>query len=116
MTTTLQRRESASLWEQFCQWVTSTENRLYVGWLPGGQHRWIFPQLSPEFLQVAVENAGRGGGAVQQVGGSLFPLGQAVEAQIGQVGVARDQPVEGLQGEALAGGVDGGQPVAATQL
>ena len=25
MTTTLQRRESASLWEQFCQWVTSTE-------------------------------------------------------------------------------------------
>jgi CRP/FNR family cyclic AMP-dependent transcriptional regulator len=32
MTTTLQQRESASLWEQFCQWVTSTENRLYVGW------------------------------------------------------------------------------------
>ncbi|MDB9524529.1 photosystem II q(b) protein, partial [Oscillatoria sp. CS-180] len=32
MTTTLQQRQSASLWEQFCQWVTSTENRLYVGW------------------------------------------------------------------------------------
>ncbi|WP_035991211.1 hypothetical protein [Leptolyngbya sp. KIOST-1] len=32
MTTTLQRQQSASLWEQFCQWVTSTENRLYVGW------------------------------------------------------------------------------------
>jgi photosystem II P680 reaction center D1 protein len=32
MTTTLQRRESASLWERFCDWVTSTENRLYVGW------------------------------------------------------------------------------------
>ncbi|HZG39408.1 MAG TPA: photosystem II q(b) protein, partial [Nodosilinea sp.] len=32
MTTTLQQRESASLWEQFCQWVTSTENRLYIGW------------------------------------------------------------------------------------
>jgi photosystem II P680 reaction center D1 protein len=31
MTTTLQRRESANLWEQFCQWVTSTENRLYIG-------------------------------------------------------------------------------------
>ena len=31
-TTTLQKRESASLWEQFCQWVTSTDNRLYVGW------------------------------------------------------------------------------------
>jgi photosystem II P680 reaction center D1 protein len=30
MTTTLQ--QSASLWEQFCQWVTSTENRLYIGW------------------------------------------------------------------------------------
>ncbi len=32
MTTTLQQRESASLWEQFCQWITSTNNRLYVGW------------------------------------------------------------------------------------
>ena len=32
MTTTLQQQQSASLWEQFCQWVTSTENRLYVGW------------------------------------------------------------------------------------
>ena len=31
-TTTLQKRENASLWEQFCQWVTSTDNRLYVGW------------------------------------------------------------------------------------
>ncbi|MFN4067088.1 MAG: photosystem II q(b) protein, partial [Thermosynechococcus sp.] len=32
MTTTLQRRESANLWERFCNWVTSTDNRLYVGW------------------------------------------------------------------------------------
>jgi photosystem II P680 reaction center D1 protein len=32
MTTTLQRRESANVWQQFCQWVTSTDNRLYVGW------------------------------------------------------------------------------------
>jgi photosystem II P680 reaction center D1 protein len=32
MTTTLQRRESANLWDRFCGWVTSTENRLYVGW------------------------------------------------------------------------------------
>ncbi|MEO0987095.1 MAG: photosystem II q(b) protein, partial [Cyanobacteria bacterium J06639_14] len=32
MTTTLQQRESANLWEQFCQWITSTENRLYIGW------------------------------------------------------------------------------------
>ena len=32
MTTTLQQRESASLWEQFCQWITSTNNRIYVGW------------------------------------------------------------------------------------
>merc|ERR1712164_163731 len=32
MTTTLQRRESASFWEQFCAWITSTENRLYIGW------------------------------------------------------------------------------------
>jgi photosystem II P680 reaction center D1 protein len=32
MTTALQRREHTSLWEQFCNWVTSTENRLYIGW------------------------------------------------------------------------------------
>ncbi len=32
MTTTLERRESASLWGCFCDWVTSTENRLYIGW------------------------------------------------------------------------------------
>ena len=32
MTATLERRESASLWERFCSWITSTENRLYIGW------------------------------------------------------------------------------------
>ncbi|MEM9006623.1 MAG: photosystem II q(b) protein, partial [Cyanobacteria bacterium P01_F01_bin.86] len=32
MTSTLQTRDSAGLWERYCQWVTSTENRLYVGW------------------------------------------------------------------------------------
>jgi photosystem II P680 reaction center D1 protein len=31
MTTTIQRQQT-SLWEQFCEWVTSIENRLYVGW------------------------------------------------------------------------------------
>jgi len=32
MTTTLQQRSSANLWERFCSWVTSTDNRLYLGW------------------------------------------------------------------------------------
>ena len=32
MTATLQQRSGASAWNQFCQWVTSTNNRLYVGW------------------------------------------------------------------------------------
>ena len=32
MTTTLQQRESANVWEKFCSWVTSTDNRIYVGW------------------------------------------------------------------------------------
>jgi hypothetical protein len=32
MTATLERRESVSLWERFCGWITSTENRLYIGW------------------------------------------------------------------------------------
>jgi len=32
MTATLERRESISLWERFSSWITSTENRLYIGW------------------------------------------------------------------------------------
>jgi photosystem II P680 reaction center D1 protein len=32
MTTLMQRRSSVSLWDRFCNWITSTENRLYVGW------------------------------------------------------------------------------------
>ncbi|MEB3322167.1 MAG: photosystem II q(b) protein, partial [Synechococcaceae cyanobacterium] len=32
MTATLQQRSGASAWSQFCAWVTSTNNRLYVGW------------------------------------------------------------------------------------
>ncbi len=32
MTAILERRESASLWSKFCSWVTSTENRIYIGW------------------------------------------------------------------------------------
>lgn len=32
MTTTLQQHASANLWDRFCNWITSTENRLYIGW------------------------------------------------------------------------------------
>jgi photosystem II P680 reaction center D1 protein len=32
MTATLERRQSVSLWERFSGWITSTENRLYIGW------------------------------------------------------------------------------------
>jgi len=35
MSTTIQARQRSSslgIWEQFCQWVTSTDNRLYIGW------------------------------------------------------------------------------------
>ena len=32
MTATIAQRQSTNSWEQFCQWVTSTNNRLYVGW------------------------------------------------------------------------------------
>ncbi|HEY9851976.1 MAG TPA: photosystem II q(b) protein [Leptolyngbyaceae cyanobacterium] len=32
MATTLARPSRENLWERFCNWVTSTENRLYVGW------------------------------------------------------------------------------------
>ena len=32
--TTLQKREQGLLsgWSEFCDWVTSTNNRIYVGW------------------------------------------------------------------------------------
>merc|ERR1712146_616506 len=32
MTTTIQQRSGANGWQSFCEWVTSTNNRLYVGW------------------------------------------------------------------------------------
>ena len=32
MTAILERRESTSLWARFCEWITSTENRIYIGW------------------------------------------------------------------------------------
>ncbi|MBA0722087.1 hypothetical protein Golax_009568, partial [Gossypium laxum] len=32
MTAILERRESKSLWGCFCNWITSTKNRLYIGW------------------------------------------------------------------------------------
>ncbi|MEH2161324.1 MAG: photosystem II q(b) protein, partial [Nostoc sp.] len=32
MTATLQRRESANVWDRFCEWITSTNNRIYIGW------------------------------------------------------------------------------------
>ena len=32
MTATIATRSNSNLWEQFCSWITSTNNRLYVGW------------------------------------------------------------------------------------
>jgi photosystem II P680 reaction center D1 protein len=32
MTATIAQQRGSNTWEQFCEWVTSTNNRLYVGW------------------------------------------------------------------------------------
>ncbi|KAI4984141.1 hypothetical protein ZWY2020_046513 [Hordeum vulgare] len=32
MTAILERRESTSVWGRFCNWITSTKNRLHIGW------------------------------------------------------------------------------------
>jgi photosystem II P680 reaction center D1 protein len=32
MTATLSQQRQSNTWEQFCSWITSTNNRLYVGW------------------------------------------------------------------------------------
>jgi photosystem II P680 reaction center D1 protein len=32
MTATISQQRQSNTWEQFCNWITSTNNRLYVGW------------------------------------------------------------------------------------
>ncbi|KAL5067400.1 hypothetical protein RYX36_018287 [Vicia faba] len=32
MTAILERRDSENLWGRFCNWITNTENHLYIGW------------------------------------------------------------------------------------
>jgi photosystem II P680 reaction center D1 protein len=32
MTATISIQKQNNLWEQFCNWITSTDNRIYVGW------------------------------------------------------------------------------------
>ena len=32
MSATLSKQQQSNTWDQFCNWVTSTDNRLYVGW------------------------------------------------------------------------------------
>ncbi|MBU6344912.1 MAG: photosystem II q(b) protein, partial [Cyanobacteria bacterium REEB494] len=32
MTTAIQQRQSANVWDRFCEFITSTNNRLYIGW------------------------------------------------------------------------------------
>ena len=32
MAVILKKKESTSMWIKFCNWITSTENRLYIGW------------------------------------------------------------------------------------
>ena len=32
MTTAIQQRQSANIWDRFCEFITSTNNRLYIGW------------------------------------------------------------------------------------
>lgn len=32
MTALVQKRSTETLWTRFCNWITSTENRLYIGW------------------------------------------------------------------------------------
>ena len=32
MTAIIKRRERATIWDRFCDWITSTDNRMYVGW------------------------------------------------------------------------------------
>jgi photosystem II P680 reaction center D1 protein len=32
MTATISQQRQSNTWEQFCNWITSTDNRIYVGW------------------------------------------------------------------------------------
>jgi hypothetical protein len=77
MTAILERRESESLWGRFCNWITSTENRLYIGWFGV----LMIPTL---FAGLAVGLASIGPGV-----GQGTAAGQAVE------GIARQPEAEG---------------------
>lgn len=53
MTAILQRRQATSLWASFCDWITSTNNRLYVGWFGVIMIRATrFPNNNFEFFRV----------------------------------------------------------------
>ena len=56
MTATLERREGVSLWERFCAWITSTENRLYIGWFGC----LMFPTLLTAARRTRRAGSGRG--------------------------------------------------------
>jgi photosystem II P680 reaction center D1 protein len=32
MTASLQKNTNSTSWSRYCEWVTSTDNRLYIGW------------------------------------------------------------------------------------
>ena len=32
MTISVQQSPKDNVWERFCQWITSTNNRMYIGW------------------------------------------------------------------------------------
>ena len=63
MTATIASRSNTNLWNDFCSWVTSTNNRLYVGWfgvlmipcllVATSVFGWVVP-LSPSALSVGV--------------------------------------------------------------
>lgn len=32
MTSTFEKNKKTSLWSRLCAWITSTNNRIYIGW------------------------------------------------------------------------------------
>ena len=64
MNTFTQRRAKLDLfglWEQFCQWVASTDNRLYIGWFAAlGMSTMAFNLNGFNFQHSVLDAQGRG--------------------------------------------------------
>ncbi len=50
MTISVQQSPKDNVWERFCQWITSTNNRMYIGWFGVLMEQW---KLLERFVEIS---------------------------------------------------------------